>query len=51
MKTDTNNTIKKPGCPMCRKLNDGICANYCQLSKDQRKKLINRLNIVVGKQI
>ena len=35
----------KLGCTLCRKLHDGLCANYCQLTKEQRKSLMTRLKI------
>lgn len=31
---------KSLDCTLCRKLNDGLCGNYCQLSKAQVKALI-----------
>lgn len=28
------------GCALCRKLNDGLCNNYCSMDKQSRKKVM-----------
>lgn len=38
---NSNNTSTLEfGCKLCRKLNDGLCNNYCSFDKAGRKKLM-----------
>lgn len=48
MKNQTlNNKTFTTGCKFCRALNDGLCSNYCLLTKAEKKQLAEKIKIKV----
>lgn len=38
--SNANNKPFQMGCSICRKLNDGICSNFCLLDDAEKKKFV-----------
>lgn len=45
MNTKKLNKKLATGCKFCRVLNDGLCSNYCLLSKTEKKQLAEKIKV------